>query len=63
MDIALIVTIVGAAAGATWVLRSAISTAGERASDALKAHAAEDAANFKELRDNVVQLKGRTRKK
>ncbi len=59
MDIGVIVTIIVSAVGATWALRSALGGV----ESALKEHAAEDAANFKDLRDNVVQLKSRTTRK
>ena len=59
MDIGVCITIVVAAVGVSWTLRTALGNV----ESALKVHAAEDAANFKELRDNVVQLKGRARKK
>ena len=56
---ALVVSIVGAAIGATWVLRSKLSDVAE----ALREHAASDAANLKEIKDNVVQLRARSRRR
>lgn len=55
MDIALIITIALAAIGATWTLCWKLSGI----ESAFREHAAADAANFKEIRDNVVQLKAR----
>jgi hypothetical protein len=59
MDIAVIITIVLAAVGATWTLCWKLSGI----ESAFKEHAASDVAGFKALNDNVVQLKARTRKR
>lgn len=61
MDIALIVTIVAGAIGATWTLAWKIGDGTRRLEDAFRTHAAEDAASFKEIKDNVVQLKARNK--
>jgi hypothetical protein len=58
-SIPLIVTIVVAAVGATWALRTALG--GLEA--AFKEHAAQDAASFKEINNNVVQLKARQKRR
>lgn len=61
-DLHLIVTIVGAAVGATWVLSWTIAKGNAALSKALAKHALDDVTKHAELEAKIIKLEGRRRK-